>query len=298
MKQRTGLKLGALLSLTLALTLPAYPAQADFFEDLSFAVNKLGDAVGDAVTDTAKSVDGAISQDSHNHTAPPPDEAGSKSIVWNTSPGYVTSPNSIPRVPPPRPTDRSSSSRGSALNDDAPAPRAAPQRRPVSVVEALPALPGTLEASTPLPRPSYMPASMSSMHGIANSASALPQIRPTAARPERPLADSFKLRFESRQIEIADHSTAAPATAKPVLQEVAARLKNGLNLRLALTAHADTREGQMAQARQRSFARATALKTWLTQQGIRPTQIDMKVELAPTDNGPVDRVDLVIVPDL
>ncbi len=300
MKQRTGLKLGALLSLTLALTLPAHSAQADFFEDLSFAVNKLGDAVGDAVGDAAKSVDNAVSPD-----RPPLTETtdtNSQSIVWNAAPSYVTSPASIPPIPSPRPNGRTPSSRNGAVVDDAPPPRAAPHRRPVSVVEALPALPGTFEATAPLPRPSYAPASLGNTRSMANTASALAQIRPAAARPERPLANSFKLRFESRQVEVSDRSAATSATppsgATPVLQDVATRIKNGLNLRLTLTAYADTREGQMAQARQRSFARASAVKTWLTQNGLRPTQIDMKVELAPTDNGPVDRVDLAIVPDL
>lgn len=268
MRGQTGLILLTVLGLAVTT-----PARADFFDDLGDAFTKLGDAVGDTVNDVFSP------SKPHNTPAPPPPTTSDTDITWNTNPAS-------PSVPVPHPARRP----GSPLVDDAPPPRAAP-RHAVSVVGTLAPLPGTVAGATVAPaRPVYTP-------------SAAPVTTPPVApRPETPLAKSFQLRFNGEKIEISDSATddhrSPPTKASPLLLKVAERLKTGLNLRLTLTSYAEAREGQNAAARGRSFARASAIRSWLTKQGIRPTQIDMKVQLSPTDGGPLDRVDLVLAPDL
>jgi hypothetical protein len=267
MRGRVGLVIIAVLGLATT------PARADFFDDLGDAVTKLGDAVGDTVNDVFSP------SKPHNTPAPPPPATSDTDITWNTNPA-------LPSAPVPHPARRP----GSRQTDDAPLPRAAPRRGPVSVVGTLDPLPGTVAGATVAPaRPVYTP-------------SATPVTTSPAPRPEAPLAKSFQLRFNGEKANINDSATddhrSPPPKATPLLHKVAESLKTGLNLRLTLTSYAEAREGQNASARGRSFARASAIRSWLTQQGVRPTQIDMKVQLSPTDGGPLDRVDLVLTPDL
>lgn len=272
MRGRTGLILMTVLGLAVAT-----PARADFFDDLGDAVTKLGDAVGDTVNDVFSP------SKPRNTPAPPPPTTSDTDITWNTD-------SALSSVPVPHPARRPGSRPGNSMVDDAPPPRAAP-RHAVSVVGTLPPLPGTVAGATVAPaRPVYTP-------------SAAPVTTPPPAlRPEAPLAKSFQLRFNGEKAEISDSATddhrSPPTKASPLLLKVAERLKTGLNLRLTLTSYAEAREGQNASARGRSFARASAIRSWLTKQGIRPTQIDMRVQLSPTDGGPLDRVDLVLAPDL
>lgn len=303
------------LLLVTALWLAASPARADFFEDLSFAVNKLGNAVEDTVTEALQT------DEPQRAPASPaaPQAPTEPQIIWNTVPETTTPAVGLPPMPPRRPagaTSHTAPSRSVMRHDDAPAPRAAPPRRPVSVVAALPPLPGTLAASSVVPRPAYGLAPRAARSANSNSASALQQqmtlnsIRPAAAaqpavasvQAVRSLANAFQVRFEGQHAEVTDRATEGrllpPSAAAPVIATAATRVKDGLNLRLTLVAYTTPPEGQSAEARRRSFTRASAVKDWLVRQGVRRTQIDMKVELAPTDSGPADRVDLVITPDL
>ncbi len=281
MRRRAGLVIIAVLGLATT------PARADFFDDLGNAVTKLGDAVGDTVNDVFSP------SKPHNTPAPPPPATSDTDITWNTD-------SALPSAPVPHPTRRP----GSPLVDDAPPPRAAPRHGPVSVVGTLAPLPGTIAGATVAPaRPvhSSVPVPPVPVLVITDDPPhpSVPVSQPPAPHP---LANSFQLRFNGEKANINDSATddhrSPPPKATPLLHKVAESLKTGLNLRLTLTSYAEAREGQNASARGRSFARASAIRSWLTQQGVRPTQIDMKVQLSPTDGGPLDRVDLVLTPDL
>lgn len=284
MRGRTSLILMTVLGVAIAT-----PARADFFDDLGDAVTKLGDAVGDTVNDVF------APSKPRNTPAPPPPVTPDTDITWNTN-------SALPSVPVPHPARQPGSRPGSSMIDDAPPPRAAPRHGPVSVVGTLPPLPGTVAGATVAPaRPvhSSVPVLVITDDLPHPPVAQVPVSQPPAPHP---LANSFQLRFNGEKIDISDSATddhrSPPTKASPLLLKVAERLKTGLNLRLTLTSYAEAREGQNAAARGRSFARASAIRSWLTKQGIRPTQIDMKVQLSPPDGGPLDRVDLVLAPDL
>lgn len=285
MRGRTGLILLTVLGLAVAT-----PARADFFDDLGDAVTKLGDAVGDTVNDVFSP------SKPRNTPAPPPPTTSDTDITWNTD-------SALSSVPVPHPARRPGSRPGNSMVDDAPPPRAAP-RHAVSVVGTLPPLPGTVAGATVAPaRPVHSSTPVPPVPVlVVTDDPPRPPVPVSQPPAPHPLANSFQLRFNGEKIEISDSATddhrSPPTKASPLLLKVAERLKTGLNLRLTLTSYAEAREGQNASARGRSFARASAIRSWLTQQGIRPTQIDMKVQLSPTDGGPLDRVDLVLAPDL
>jgi len=184
------MKIAAPLLLTGAL-LWVSPARADFFDDLGFALNKLGDSVErgvkDITTDDAKSA--PASQAGSQAPAPvaaaqaapetsPETSADASGIIWNAAPaGVVTSEMARGVNTPPLPRSRPGASapyeiRGSSIKDDAPAPSRAPTRRPVQMVASLAPIAGYSEAPALQRSNRYSP---------ADAAARLQSVAPSAA---------------------------------------------------------------------------------------------------------------------
>ena len=90
-------------------------------------------------------------------------------------------------------------------------------------------------------------------------------------------------------------STDLPAAARPELDRVAERLAGDEALRLQLNAYAAGEGDQSSQARRISLSRALAVRAYLIDKGVRSTRLDVRALGQPQDNGPADRVDLVVV---
>jgi hypothetical protein len=303
------------VSVALAILLPAGTAQADFFEDLGFAVGKLGDAVTETVDD-AFSADKSKSQ-------PQQPAAPAKPVIV---PGFYTEPPaqpaqpSRPTVAQPKTTNFNKTARANTAIaqptqpsmaqqktankvDDAPPPKAAPARIPVSVVGAVAPLPGTTVAdSTHQPR-------FPKQQGVApmtttKAAAPVPKAKPAAktaktaaAVPEGPR--SFALRYNGQSAVLSDNviaeKTSPPEQAKTLIFAAAGQGLTNPKARISLVASSYVVGEDAGAARLRAFERAQQVQRWLVASGLRPTQMDFTIVPAGSaQSGPADKVDILV----
>ncbi|MBI1777249.1 MAG: OmpA family protein [Proteobacteria bacterium] len=86
-----------------------------------------------------------------------------------------------------------------------------------------------------------------------------------------------------------------PAGADRTLKQLAERLKSNESLRLQLLAFASGTPETASQARRLSLSRALAVRSYLIEQGVRSTRIDVRALGSRTAEGSSpDRVDLVV----
>jgi outer membrane protein OmpA-like peptidoglycan-associated protein len=81
-------------------------------------------------------------------------------------------------------------------------------------------------------------------------------------------------------------------------EQALARLADDLNRseeRLQIKAFAGGGSGNGSNARRVSLSRALAVRAYLLEKGIRSTRIDVRALGQAGDNGPVDRVDIVLI---
>lgn len=97
-------------------------------------------------------------------------------------------------------------------------------------------------------------------------------------------------------IHFATGATALAADAQPALNAFVQRLMANQDLRVQLVAYASGNDDEANQARRTSLARAIAVRTYLIDQGVRGTRIDVRA-LGNRSGGsePADRVDLVVL---
>jgi len=218
-KRLAKMKIAAPLLLTGAL-LWVSPARADFFDDLGFALNKLGDSVErgvkDITTDDAKPA--PASQAGSQAPAPmapaqaaPETSPDASGIIWNAAPaGVVTSEMARGVNTPPLPRSRPGASapyeiRGSSVKDDAPAPSRAPTRRPVQMVASLAPIAGYSEAPALQRSNRYSPADAAArLQSVAPSAAGVTAVN-VPIPPAKPAPRS------STQAAITPASLLAPA---------------------------------------------------------------------------------------
>ena len=85
------------------------------------------------------------------------------------------------------------------------------------------------------------------------------------------------------------------AAAQQQLQQIAAALSAN-NQRIQLKAFASGATGTIrGTARRESLSRALAVRTYLIQNGVRSTRIDVRALGVPNDGGPSDRVDVILL---
>lgn len=100
--------------------------------------------------------------------------------------------------------------------------------------------------------------------------------------------DSVRVGFARSQALLDDKSRA-------VLSEVVNRIKDNGVLRLQLVAYAQAEGDGASQARRLSLTRALAVRSYLIEQGIRSTRMDVRALGPSPDGGPADRVDVLVV---
>ena len=96
-------------------------------------------------------------------------------------------------------------------------------------------------------------------------------------------------------IAFAVGSTALADQAKQMLAEVAQTLNGNAELRLQIVAYASGNDDNASQARRLSLSRALAVRSYLIDNGVRSTRMDVRALGNKFDTGPGDRVDLIVV---
>ena len=88
-------------------------------------------------------------------------------------------------------------------------------------------------------------------------------------------------------------SEISPAAQKE-LNTLVNQLKDLPEMRIQIRAYASSPDGEST-ARRMSLSRGLMVRAYLTEKGIKPTQLDVRALGTQTDKTPPDRVDLVFV---
>lgn len=121
---------------------------------------------------------------------------------------------------------------------------------------------------------------------------------PTPAAPSQTAAlppPAVAQRRGEARVTFPTGGTDLPSAARSELDRLAGRLGADETLRVQLNAYAAGNGDQSSQARRLSLSRALAVRAYLIDKGVRSTRLDVRALGQPEDDGPADRVDLVVV---
>lgn len=178
-----------------------------------------------------------------------------------------------------------------------PTPPAAPSPPPAPVAQAAPAPPPA--AAPPLRGPTGVEATTSAVAAAPVAAAAPTPAPPPPAAPARAPTQTANLPqgtgLPSRVI-FPPNVTDVSDQSRPALDAVIRSMKADDQLRIQLVAYASGAPDQASQARRVSLSRAIAVRSYLIEQGVRSTRIDVRaLGNRPDSGGPADRVDIVAV---
>lgn len=97
------------------------------------------------------------------------------------------------------------------------------------------------------------------------------------------------------RILFGEESTDLPTGVEGTLNAIATRLNDDASLRLQLHAYASGTAETASRARRMSLSRALVVRSYLMQQGIRSTRMDVRALGNKTEETPADRVDVIVV---
>ena len=155
-----------------------------------------------------------------------------------------------------------------------PAPKAPTK---VAAAPAPPPAPKTMKAPPPMPKTTTAPP--------APQAAPAPQ---TAAAP----ADVSLKPGRALQVVFGETATTLPDSAKPGLDALANAMRESKDHRLQLMAYAGASGLSTSKARRLSLTRALEVRSFLIDNGVRSTQIDVRALGNKTSEKPVNRVDI------
>jgi outer membrane protein OmpA-like peptidoglycan-associated protein len=170
---------------------------------------------------------------------------------------------------PDRPADRPNVPPPEGVQLGIPVIPPAPPGEP-PVIAAVPGLPGERPQSPVPPRPAA----------------------PAAPRPtpeDLPGGTEFRVVFPDDTAQ-----TLSPADTR-LLNGIAARLQQDENTRLEVLGYASGTPETNRESRRLSLERALAIRSYLIDQGVRRTRIDVRALGSTAPQGPADRVDLLLV---
>jgi outer membrane protein OmpA-like peptidoglycan-associated protein len=207
-----------------------------------------------------------------------------------TPPGNMrTAAIGPPRLAPPSPPD-------SAARRTAPPPKPATAR---------PAPLASSTTSAPPPPPKMAAAPLPEPAAVAKPApdAAVAPPPPVRAEPtpepvqtaQLPAAGAAIESGRALRIRFAANASKLPDSARADLKSLAARLDKDSGARLQLLAYASGSAETASRARRTSLARALAVRSFLIDQGVRSTRIDVRALGTNAEGGPADRVDVNIV---
>lgn len=99
---------------------------------------------------------------------------------------------------------------------------------------------------------------------------------------------------QSLHIPFSGEAAALPEPAKSDLKVIAGSLAKDAALRVQVMAYASGHD-DASKARRLSLSRALAVRTYLIEQGVGSTRIDVRALGNNAEGGPADRVDLTVV---
>jgi outer membrane protein OmpA-like peptidoglycan-associated protein len=195
-------------------------------------------------------------------------------------------------------------------------PAAPVQLRPPGADDAAPTL---VMEPMPMPMPMPMPALVLAPPADSGPASAADPDMPEApaaaevpplagtSRPLPPaqalapaepqLADLGASAFPEGTVSVVHFSgveTELSPTARDQLQQLAVQLAS-TERRVQLNAFAGGSDETVSAARRLSLSRALAVRAYLIERGVRSARIDVRALGAPEDNGPAERVDILLL---
>jgi outer membrane protein OmpA-like peptidoglycan-associated protein len=116
---------------------------------------------------------------------------------------------------------------------------------------------------------------------------------PPPASPPQQVA-SLPAGDSALQVRFRQGSTVVDTDEEQRLAAIAAKLRDG-EQRLQLKAYADDTGTNSSKARRLSLSRALAVRSYLIENGMRSTRIDVRALGVARDGGPPDRVDVIIL---
>lgn len=238
-------------------------------------------------------------------------------------PVAVSAPAPAPRVAAPTPSPEPA-----PAPDPAPAPEpvAAPEPAPEPIPEPAPApepaAPAVAEVETPPAAPPTIEVSESSASASAAAPPPPPEpeslsVEPTPSAPEPDTASNEAVE-ESETSAAQDNGatesaalTASPASegsritfdgvdtrlpdgAASMLDPIAAQASSSDDVRIQLRAYAGGESVSASKARRLSLSRALAVRSYLIEQGVRSTRIDVRALGDKSDEQPINRVDIEV----
>ena len=217
-------------------------------------------------------------------------------------PVKVTVPAPAP-APKPEPAVEEAAVPEPASVPEQPAPEvaAAPEPEPTSEMQSEPvaaAEPAPSGDSPPPPPPepaaldiTPTPSADSSTDTATSSASAMTETVGETEKPTETASTGDQATGASRVV-FAGEDTRLPDGAEAVLDPIAAHASADDNLRIQLRAYAGGSEISASKARRLSLSRALAVRSYLIEQGVRSTRIDVRALGDKVDDDPVNRVDI------
>lgn len=220
--------------------------------------------------------------------APPPPVALApvRVEVPAARPAPAAAPTPVPPVPVPPPAPAVT-----AAAPPAPTPAPAPQEKIAVAAPPPPAAAPPAPEMREEPAPSEPAVETPPTPALTPSPTgpAPPAPVQTASRPdvitEQP---SFRVLFDDKSAKISD-------AARTPLEELSSKMKESENLRVQLLAYAEGTAETASQARRLSLSRALAVRSFLINQGVRSTRMDVRALGNKAESGPTDRVDAVLV---
>lgn len=162
----------------------------------------------------------------------------------------------------------------------APAPPPPPPALPKAAV-------ATAAPPPPPPAPEKAPAAKPE-NAALTTAPAAPVTPPAAPSAQSAAGDTVRIAFPAGQSQL-------PANASAELDKVVGRLAKDASLRVQLMAYADGDNDGANKARRLSLSRALAVRAYLIDNEITSTRMDVRALGNRSDDGPADRVDVVVV---
>ncbi|MBL6945684.1 MAG: OmpA family protein [Rhodospirillales bacterium] len=118
---------------------------------------------------------------------------------------------------------------------------------------------------------------------------------PAAEPPPAPPAGAAALPGKATQIVFESSVSKLPENSKQVLKGLVDNVIDDANLRLQLLAYAGGESLSSSKARRLSLSRALSVRSFLIENGLRSTRIDVRALGNKTTQDPVNRVDINVV---
>ena len=194
-------------------------------------------------------------------------------------PGSVAAPAQVTLAPPPPPPEPA----------DIP-PMPVPDATTTAAITSTPEPAPEPPAPPPEPEPVAVPEPPPAPEPVAEPESAPVVAALPAAVPVGGMApgEEMRLLFEGDAVELAGDASIR-------LGELAAQLTADESLRVQVKAYASGSGGSASTARRVSLSRALAVRAHLIGEGVRSTRIDVRALGNKSEDGPAERVDVVLV---